>query len=184
MTTNQRITLMADWWPAACVAQGWSPNDRAQRLAVLSEAVGRPLKSASELDSVEDVSRVKRHLGKLSGNVAHVREEVAPGIERGRRLRFVIEGKMKALAGHLGREGAAAYLAEIIADKFQEGSHGAHSRALRIADLSGERPPGEGFNKWTGKTYKYPSQLDQVLMKLNAKLSALAKVPKEEGQPF
>lgn len=66
MTKPQRITLMADWWPAACTAQGWNPNDRARRLEVLSQAVGRPLNSANDLDRLTDIDAVKSHLLALS----------------------------------------------------------------------------------------------------------------------
>lgn len=62
MTKNQRITLMADWWPAACAAQNWNVSDRDKRLAVLSDAVGRELKSASDLNHLTDIDAVKSHL--------------------------------------------------------------------------------------------------------------------------
>lgn len=72
MTPNQRITLMADWWPKACAAQGWNKNDRAKRLEVLSQAVGRPLLSANQLHKKEDIDHVKEHLMKLADNLAGV----------------------------------------------------------------------------------------------------------------
>ena len=75
MTDKQRITLMADWWPRACQNQGWDDGVRALRLEVLSEAVGRPLGSASELDSGRDIDRVKAHLGWLSDDVGRTREK-------------------------------------------------------------------------------------------------------------
>jgi hypothetical protein len=66
MTPAQRTKLMSEWWPAACAAQGWDANDRDRRLAVLSEAVGRDLATASELDAHGDIDKVKAHLHALA----------------------------------------------------------------------------------------------------------------------
>src|SRR4051812_2750334 len=62
MTTDQRTKLMAYWWPDAARAQGWDATDRVKRLEVFSAAVGRPLASASELNSTTDIDAVKAHL--------------------------------------------------------------------------------------------------------------------------
>lgn len=166
MTKSQRKTLMSKWWPDACRAQGWKPGDRVKRLDVISVALGRVITSANDLDNVEDINKVKRHLGKLASNLAHTVEEVAPEIERARRLRYVIRGHVATLARHLGREGADKYLAAVIADKFSQGAPGAYARPLAIDDLSAIRPPGVKTNPRTGQTYPRPSQLDQLLMVL------------------
>jgi hypothetical protein len=91
MTDRQRTTLMADWWPAACRAQGWKPSNKPLRLRALSVAVSFPaghfrnvleclavinsaaplkrtLESANELDSTEDVDRVKAFCLMLADN--------------------------------------------------------------------------------------------------------------------
>jgi hypothetical protein len=66
MTTDQRTKLMAYWWPDAARAQGWDKNDRAKRLEVLSQAIGRPLLSAADLNTTTDIDAVKAHLLALS----------------------------------------------------------------------------------------------------------------------
>lgn len=70
MTTKQRIHLMAELWPNACQAQKWNRNDRELRLRVLSQAVGRPLKSASDINERDEFDAVKRHLLTLADNVS------------------------------------------------------------------------------------------------------------------
>jgi hypothetical protein len=56
------------WWKA-CVAQQWDYEDRDLRLHALSEAVGRQITSASQLNRKGDFDAVKRHLGTLADNV-------------------------------------------------------------------------------------------------------------------
>ncbi len=89
MTYNQRISLFAERWPAACAAQGWDANDRAFRLDVISQAVGRRITSARQLNNTVDIDRVYAHLGMLATNVAATIETlpvpaiiVSAGIDR------------------------------------------------------------------------------------------------------
>jgi hypothetical protein len=63
------------WWPGACTAMLWDSTDRALRLRVLSQAVGRPLTSASDLKSQTDWDHVKSHLLALS-QPANVNDQV------------------------------------------------------------------------------------------------------------
>lgn len=62
MTSRQRIKLMAEWWPDACTSQGWNKNDREKRIEILSQALGREITSANEIETNEDVDAVKAHL--------------------------------------------------------------------------------------------------------------------------
>ena len=87
MTGDQCKCLMAYWWPAACRNQGWDRNDRALRLEVLSEAVGRSLDTASALNSCGDIDLVKAHLGWLADDVGKTREK--GDAEPGERRRFL-----------------------------------------------------------------------------------------------
>jgi hypothetical protein len=82
MTTQQRISLMSTWWPDACHAQGWNPQDREKRLEVLSFAVGRQLQSANDLNSTTDVDAVKRHLGSLAENLTAIMDTATAGARR------------------------------------------------------------------------------------------------------
>ena len=170
MTTKQRIALMAQWWPEACRAQGWRVNDRALRLRVLSDAVGRPITSANQLNTKADVDSVIAHLGMLKDNVALTIETDHPEIGAARPLRFVIgEWQLKCLAVYMGHDGAQKYLAEIIRDKFR---HASRVMPLTIEQL--DAAPVIRRNK-AGELYESPSQLDQVLMKLASAIQSRRK---------
>ncbi|SPE59998.1 hypothetical protein SBV1_3630010 [Verrucomicrobia bacterium] len=102
MTPTQRTALMGHWWPEACAAQGWDCHDRELRLRVLSDAVGRPLESASELDSGPDIDLVLRHFALLKDQVL---TETADAGSR-RRLNFRIQ-QLSAELGELnGKQGS------------------------------------------------------------------------------
>lgn len=83
MTGSQRAYLMAKpcrrypngglWW-MACQFQGWSFDDRNLRIAQLSEAVGRRITSATELNQTGDFDAVIRHLGTQAGSVKRAAE--------------------------------------------------------------------------------------------------------------
>lgn len=171
MTGPQRITLMADWWPKACRAQGWKSSDRALRLRVLSEAVKRPLASAGELNTREDIDAVKAHLGMLANNVDATIETDNPDIGRARRLRVKVKELGRCLAVY--HPNAPGYLAEIIKDKF---NHGSRVEPLHLDDLSAE--PKRFTDRKTGKLREIPSQLDQVVMKMSG---AVQKYRSESG---
>lgn len=179
MTKSQRITLMADWWPAACRTQGWNVNDRQRRMDELSRAVGRPLASANELNSTSDVDAVKAHLGMLADNVAATIETDHPEQGRARRLRITIREQLKCLGIYLSSEvgrvtpcapsPAEQYLAEIIKDKFK---HGSRAMPLTIDDLNAD--PITARNRFGGES-NIPSQLDQVIMTLARSIQAKRK---------
>ena len=178
MTKSQRITLMADWWPKACAAQGWDAADRALRLAQLSQAVGRPITSANQLGNVEDMNKVVKHLGALADNVEQVRKHVDPDEDRARRLRWKIRQQIKQLEPLLAPPATPhsalrtphsdAYLAALIRDKFQQGAPCAHSRSLTLDDLTAA--PIIRTNR-QGKPVEGPSQLDQIVMTLARAIS-------------
>ena len=99
MTSRQRIHLMANLWPAACAAQGWAEGDRDRRLQVLSEAVGRPITSASDLDARSDYDKVAAHLNLLAKpddfNAAML--DVDPARDRQRRRALWTCGQFPAM---------------------------------------------------------------------------------------
>lgn len=82
MTPGQRYSILIDSartghvsrWTIACRAQGWDKNDRDLRLRVISQAVGRWVKSMTELNNTSDIDAVYAHLGMLSDNVALTQE--------------------------------------------------------------------------------------------------------------
>ena len=177
MTKAQRITLNADWWPAACRAQGWKTSDREFRILVCSWCVsldnptliqlldairseGEPrrcLNSTSELNNTDDIDRVKSCLGMLASNLDSTKEVGHPEIGRARRIRDTIRDQLKCLA--LYHPNPQGFVAEIIKDKFRRGSR---HEPLTLDDLT-DAPIV--FTR-DGVTREIPSQLDQVMMRL------------------
>jgi hypothetical protein len=74
MTTKQRMSILVDRWPAACRAQGWDRNDRSLRLRVISQAIGRWVKTMNDLNNTSDIDAVYAHLGLLCDNVGLTQE--------------------------------------------------------------------------------------------------------------
>ena len=184
MTPRQRITLQADWWPAACRAQGWKPGDRELRLRVCAWAVSldnpsqlelldaiksdrvpsRQLKSTNDLDNGADVDRVKACLGMLADQMKETSEVGRPEIGRARRLRDVIRDQIKCLGVYIPKP--RAFVAEIINDKFNRGRR---SETLTIRDLT-----DDPIILRDGR--EIPSQLDQLVYTLGACLNGSGKL--------
>lgn len=165
MNKAQRIHLMSELWPRACTAQGWAAGDRGLRLQVLSEAVGRPITSATELNFTKDYDAVKAHLGFLADDLDATGETLAPEAGRARRLRAVIRRQLGELAEFGGDP--PALLAGILADKF---AHGSLSLAPTLEDLTAV--PKFRTDPRTGRAREGASQLDQVMFTLARILSA------------
>lgn len=201
MTEPQRISLQSRWWPAACRAQGWKPNDRDLRLRVLSLAIHftfadvvefrnaleqydilvrvplpnggkfEPVESANDLNSTTHVDAVKTLLLMLNDNLDKANEHGKPEIGQGRRQRNVIEEKILCLSQYpldqpMGLAGARAFCQEILNDKFNRGRKYQH---LSLDDVDDR--PRFIENKKTGKLEQRPSQKEQLLMTINARLN-------------
>lgn len=165
MTSAQRIHLMADLWPRACRCQGWPSADRALRLRVLSEAVGREIHSASELDATGDYDAVKAHLGMLADNLKATIETDHPEQGRARRLRAVIRRQLADL-GQFGGD-PHALLAKLILDKFGGG--------YDLDDLTAD--PIIRTDR-VGQLRESASQLDQMMFTLARIISSKRKAAK------
>ena|ERR1700690_415997 len=111
MTTKQRITIVADWWPAACRCQHWNPNDRPLRLQIISQAVGRPVASMNDLDNTGDIDQVKAYLLFLSDNIDGPPEIANPEPGERRRYLWLIRRHSRSLGGE-------AYALSIARDRF------------------------------------------------------------------
>jgi len=112
MTTAQRFHLIIDvpknnhvcLWTQACRAMGWDKDDRELRVRVFSEALGRSIRSSSEIDHLKDFDAVKKHLLALvqPANLnAQVRVAVMP---RTRLLTRIAELADPALVAHIVRQ--------------------------------------------------------------------------------
>jgi hypothetical protein len=175
MTNNQRIALQADWWPAACRAQGWKASDRALRLRVCSWAVSlenptqlmlldainsdrtpvRALESTSDLDNKADVDRVKACLGMLADSVKLTGEVGQPQFGSARRKRDVIRSQIKCLA--LFEAQPKRYVATLIQDMFAA-KLGGDVTIKELTDVSPGKFPNGG---------ERPSDLNRLLMRLS-----------------
>jgi len=184
MTPRQRITLQADWWPAACRAQGWKVSDRDLRLRVCAWAVNlqnptqlelleainsdrtppRQLESTNDLDNGADVDRVKACLGMLADKMKETGEVGRPEIGRARRLRDVIRDQIKCLGVYIPKP--RAFVAEIINDKF--------NRAGRLKTLTVRDLTDDPIILRDGR--EIPSQLDQLVYTLGACLNGSGKL--------
>lgn len=204
MTTPQRITMMAEWWPAACRGQGWKASDRNLRLRVISVAVSfsmghfnnildclavinssEPLRteitSASQLNQTDDVDRVKALLLFLAGNLKAT-QELDNHEGSARRTRHVIvQERLRCLALYpltepMGLAGAEKLLAKLLRDFVNKGRR---FETVTLDDLS-EDPQ---FYRRKGSTdwHEGPSQLQRVIMRLDALLNTNNKKTGKQG---
>ena len=173
MTNNQRIALQADWWPAACRAQGWKTSDRALRLRVCAWAVSlenptqlslldainsdrtpvRELESTNDLDNKADVDRVKACLGMLADSVKLTGEVGQPQFGSARRKRDRIRSELKCLA--LFEAHPKRYLSALVQDMFAA-KLGPDITIKELTDVGGD-------GDFKGRK---PSDLHRLLMRL------------------
>ena len=171
MTTSQRIFLMADLWPAACRAQGWNEQDRELRLNVLTEAVGRPLASANDIDAKGEFDAVKAHLRLLANRLQGAMESDDPNIGRARRLRRKLIDIVRCLNLYADGEAIAR---RIIADgtRWAGAERAAFeemplTRIIEALDASTRYERSER----TGRLEPKLSRLDQVIRTLSRELN-------------
>jgi len=110
------MAILLGWWPAACQAQHWNPQDRDLRLQTVSRAVGRPVSSMSELDNSRDIDQVKAYLKYLTDDLSGTIEVGNPEPGERRRLLWLI----RRHSGTLALPGAAAesYALALARDEF------------------------------------------------------------------
>lgn len=182
MTDRQRIALQADWWPAACRVQGWKTSDRNLRLRVCMWAVSlvnptqlelldainsdrvpqRWLASTNDLDSKEDVDRVKACLGMLAENLKLTGEVGQPLFGSACRKRDKIRSHLKCLT--LYHPAPRRLLVDLIADMFNRWRR-AGQAPLTIRDLTDDVQVYRDKN--TKELREGPSQLERLLMRLS-----------------
>ena len=185
----------------AAKVQGWNKSDRELRLKVFSLGVTfakfatvlefrdalenyeliratpptgvrfRHLKSATELNHREDVDAVKMLLLMLADNLNAADEHGKPERGHGRRWRDVLADHMKCLALYpgespMGLGGAQAFVQTIINDKFN------HARKFQLMTLEDvDDRPRIVENERTSKLEEKPSQMEQLLWTVNARLN-------------
>jgi hypothetical protein len=62
MTDKQQRWFNTALWPNACRAQGWKVTDRALKLRVVGEILGREISSTKEVGATREFDRVKNEL--------------------------------------------------------------------------------------------------------------------------
>ncbi|HXI72325.1 MAG TPA: hypothetical protein VNN22_18380 [Verrucomicrobiae bacterium] len=184
----------------AATVQGWKKSDRDLRLKVFSLAVTfaefgsvlefrealenydairahppsgvrfRHLASASDLNHREDVDRVKILLLMLADNLNAAEEHGKPERGHARRWRDVLADHMKCLAIYpgaapMGIAGAQAFVQTIIDHKFN------HGRVDKMTLDNVDESPRFVHNERTGQLDEKPSQMEQLLWTVNARLN-------------
>lgn len=167
ITTAQRNKLMIELWPKAAKAQGWKQSDRAQRMAVLSEAVGRPLESANDIGAHDEFSRVVDHLGKLAGDLPAAMRDGHEVLTERDRLMWVIGEQRKQLGLYV--ESPSGYIEQVIRDKFNKGRW---MERRQIEDLSNEAGMPKVIR---GHLIEPPSELKQLMMTLSGRINDFRK---------
>jgi hypothetical protein len=163
MTDSQRIYLMADLWPRACKTQRWNKGDRALRLRVFSEALGRGLTSASEINATSDFDHIKAHLLMLADNVQGTIETDHPEIGDRRRLLWKYQHVQRPCLG-VYVEDVDAYVRQILRERFKlfEG-------ISTVEDLS----PDPRLVFTGGRQIEKPSPLLMLITTLDARLNSM-----------
>jgi hypothetical protein len=66
MTAKQQRWFNISLWPEACRAQGWKQTDRALKLRVVGEIIGRQITTTKEVEPKQEFNRVKDRLEALA----------------------------------------------------------------------------------------------------------------------
>lgn len=176
ITREQQIFLLAKsnhgqpgLWHGACEAQGWNPEDREFRLSKLSEIVGRKLESTSEIERVEEFTKVKNELLMLQRvNLQAAMEGRDTTENRARILRHKIVTELIPCL-ELYVEDVRGYLTAIMEDKNRWWKIDRPVRDITIIDLDAK--PVFRTDKRTGKPRQWPSLLEQLQFTLAARLN-------------
>jgi hypothetical protein len=189
MTNAQRYTLIIDspkrhhtsLWTRACQVNNWPKNDREFRLLKISEAVGRTIRSTTELNNTDDMDRVFDFLRSAADDLNATRAVANPEEEIGRARRLVykvreVESELAAYPIHepMGVEGVRRLVQSLCADIGNKG----RSRRVEITDVEDLSAKPIEFTR-AGKARRIPSQLDQLLITLNRMLSKYKKEDRE-----
>lgn len=185
----------------AAQVQGWKKSDRELRLKVFSLAVTfgefadqlefrdalenydiirahppanvrfRHLESAGQLNHTSDVDAVKTALLMLADNLNAAKEQGKPEYGAARCWRYVLSDHMKCLAifpldKPMGMGGAQAFVQTLIDGKFNRNST---LNKMTLEDVS--EAPRFAHNERTGRVDEKPSQMEQLLMTVAARLN-------------
>lgn len=95
ITKGQRVHLMAELWPDAAEALGCGKDDRERRIDVLSEALGRRIESANDINGNKEFDKVKAALLAIS-QPANLKAQLRQTDQEAIRLRFSIQRHVEA----------------------------------------------------------------------------------------
>jgi hypothetical protein len=149
-------------------AQGKTDDECEQaRYAMLNRA---GFSSLTKVDRTKGFDRVLAELGALRDDLPRTRETTDPCLGEARRLRHVIRAELLPCLA-LYEPDPDRYLQSVIADKFRWFKTDRPTRQPTLDDLAATpnlRPRGNTLKE-------FPSQLEQVLMTINARLHAKRK---------
>ena len=121
MNAKQRMKLQAELWPNACHVQGWDVRDRAKRLEVCGEAIGRVIESTNEIDNHDEFTAVVNRLLKLADSLQGAAEDGDLTESWARTRREKVRRQVRCIALYplespRGIEGAEHYVRTLIRD--------------------------------------------------------------------
>lgn len=125
LSKSQIITLQGTLWPEAAKAQQWPRNDRqamalgweserAFKLHVLGEILGRTLESSKDIGKVDEFTRVKNRLERLADNLRGAAEDGDRVPNELRTRRWVALNDIKCLLLYV----EDGYVREILRERF------------------------------------------------------------------
>lgn len=162
-------------WPKSCAAMQWTRV--AGMTAAEIDAKRKEFLKGCGFDSLKDVDRVAGFtkvlnellvLQGVSLKAAH--ETVDPSLNRSRVLRNHILTELVPCL-ELYVEDVRAYITKIMQDKNRWWKIDRPECEMTLMDLSAEKIPGT--DRATGEVKEYPSQLEQLLYTLSARLNEL-----------
>jgi len=180
ITREQQIFLLAKFnrgqpglWYGACKAKGWDPQDKELRLRVLSQIVGHPLASSSDIERITEFTKVKNELLIMQGVSLQAGIEGSDTTANDARVlrNQILTEIIPCLELYVSD--IRGYLTEIMADKNRWWKIDRPVRDITVMDLDARpiiRP-----DKQTGEPRQFPSQLKQLQFTLSARLNEKRK---------
>ena len=167
--SGKQVWMLRRAWEAVCADRGWVPGDRAERLRVCGELLGRPLESFSSVGRLEECTRLVNGLRAMLGSDLQAGKEAAdPSTNRRRVWLRKIAAEIVPCLERYGVE-PLAYIDSMAWDKFPRFKAEGFPRPVRVTDLDARRI----LRPVNGALTESPGELEQVFLTLAARLDAL-----------
>lgn len=161
-------------WRGVCKDLGWQASDRNFRLAKFTEILGRPVDSLTNVERINECTKLMKELTAMLGvSVQSAREADDLTLNRARILRNKILTELVPCL-ELYVADVKGYLTEIIEDKNRWWKIDRPERNMTLMDLDAR--PVIHRDRKTGELREFPSQLDQLVFTLSACLNGSGKM--------